>query len=250
MTVGSGPIRAGLLAAAGLLAVTAGLTGCSSGKVSQTAEQREAIDGLNLTLGTLDIRDAAVDFPPDAAAGVMSYPAGGNAPLTMVVVNSADTADTLVSASSPVATSVALSPARAGAKAPGIGCVATASVLASASPSSSPKPSGRPSGSASPRGSASASASASPSGSPAAEPAGPPVADFPLPPSSAVQLVAGCQHLVLSGLKKEIAAGQLIPVTLTFKNAGTTNSTFQLPFVSPSTPLPRAPISHFSPHEG
>lgn len=208
MTVGAGstPIRvtarAGMLAAVGLLAATAALAGCSSGKVAQTADQQEAIDGVNKTVGSLNIRDAAVDFP--AGDDAASYPAGGSAPLTLVLVNIGGTEDTMLSAKSPYAKSITLAPAEAGATPPAIGCTSAASVLPSESPSTpaSHRAAAGPSGSASAHPSGSASASASGSAGPSEPAAGPEVSNLAVPSSSAVQLVRGCSHLVLAGLTK------------------------------------------------
>jgi copper(I)-binding protein len=244
-----------MLAAVGLLAATAALAGCSSGKVSQTADQQEAIDGVNMTVGTLAIRDAAVDFP---AGDATSYPAAGAAPLTLVLVNSSGTEETLLSATSPYAKSITLAPADPDATPPAIGCISAASALQSASPSTpaSHHPSGRPSSSASARPSGSASASASGSAEPSASAAaGPAVSNFAVPSSSVVQLVRGCPHLVLSGLTQPFPNSDdpknpltLIPVTLTFRSAGPV--TLKLPLASPATPLPRTPVSGFAPGEG
>ncbi len=175
-----------------------------------------------------------------------TYQAAGAAPLAAVLVNSSGTDDTLVSASSPYAKKVTLAPAEDGATPPATGCVASASVLpsASATPSenghATPKPTGspkRPAGTpgAHPSGSAAASSSAAPSGSAApsdsaspSEPTGPSAIGLAVPSSSTVQLVSGCQQLVLSDLSQPVTPAMLVPVTLTFQNAGVV--TLQLPF--------------------
>ncbi|GAA1704626.1 hypothetical protein GCM10009765_62220 [Fodinicola feengrottensis] len=249
-----------MLAAAGLLA----LAGCSSGKVAQTADQQSAIDGVNVNVGQIAIRDAAIVFPMSGDA--TTYQAAGAAPLAAVLVNSSGTDDTLVSASSPYAKKVTLAPAEDGATPPATGCVASASVLpsASATPSenghATPKPTGspkRPAGTpgAHPSGSAAASSSAAPSGSAApsdsaspSEPTGPSAIGLAVPSSSTVQLVSGCQQLVLSDLSQPVTPAMLVPVTLTFQNAGVV--TLQLPFASPATALPRTPVSGFAPDNG
>ncbi|MEJ8280754.1 copper chaperone PCu(A)C [Pseudonocardia spirodelae] len=59
------------------------------------------------TAGTVEIRDAAVE-PGDTGSDI-AHPAGGDAELTLVAVNTGDAADRLVSASSPVASAVDVS---------------------------------------------------------------------------------------------------------------------------------------------
>lgn len=73
---------AGLAAAAALLGM--GLSGCSAGQVTRTADTQPAIVGVNVASEdeTILIRDAAIAFP-----GPDGYPAGQSAPITMVIVN-------------------------------------------------------------------------------------------------------------------------------------------------------------------
>ena len=47
-----------------------------------------------------------------------------------------------------------------------------------------------------------------------------PVASLPIPAGGHVALAPGGYHLMLEGLKRELKAGQRVPVTLTFARAG------------------------------
>lgn len=265
------PVRAGstvrtsALTLVALGAAATVLAGCSAGKVSQTADKIPSIEGVNAQANKVAIRNAAVVFPAEEEAG---YPAGGSAPLTMVLANES-AADTLVSITSPFgsATRASAVPADAPADGAASDCV-TAGAEAAASGSASPSGDADASGSASPSRGTAESGPAAPSGSAAApsgsaaapsgtaepsagasgsaeakpekpaEPAGPPVANLAVP-TGLVKLSPQCPHVSLSGLKKPITSGTIVPVTLTFKANGPV--TLQLPVLSPTTPLHREP---------
>jgi len=77
------------------------LSGCASGQISQTADQVAAIDGANGSVGPIGVRDVLLAPTEDN-----SWPAGSDIPVRLWLTNSAVTADTLSSASSPGAASV------------------------------------------------------------------------------------------------------------------------------------------------
>ena len=92
-------VRAAAGAAALLL-----LAGCGSGFKAQTYLEKSTADSTNDAIGFMAVRNLAVTGPPVGTA----WPAGANAPMTLTLVNEGAEADTLVQASSPAATSVAV----------------------------------------------------------------------------------------------------------------------------------------------
>lgn len=91
------------LLAAALLSLL--LTGCGAGLNAQTYRERTAEDATNANVGVLALRDAAI-LPP--AKGASELTAGSDATLTLSVVNSSPTGDTLLSVSSPAAAATQL----------------------------------------------------------------------------------------------------------------------------------------------
>lgn len=85
--------------AASGVALSAALTGCSAGQVSQTATQEPAINGVNGNLGELALRNVHIAA---TQSGAQIQP-GRDVDLVFVVTNqSADTPDKLVSVTSDV----------------------------------------------------------------------------------------------------------------------------------------------------
>ncbi|MFP5019440.1 copper chaperone PCu(A)C [Pseudonocardia phyllosphaerae] len=103
------PTRA-LAGAAGAVALTGLLvSGCGAGQLSQTSLQTAAVNGLNTSAGTVDLRDVQISYPPQPAGPDALYKAGGSAPLRANLVNVGDTADKLVRVTSPYASNVTVS---------------------------------------------------------------------------------------------------------------------------------------------
>ena len=80
------------------------VSGCAAGQRAQTANEYSVVGGTTATIGSMGIRDAGISAPKVAAG----YLAGANATLTMMVVNIGDSADALVSVSTPNAASATL----------------------------------------------------------------------------------------------------------------------------------------------
>jgi copper(I)-binding protein len=80
-------------------------TACGSGLHAQTYEERTTQDATNQNIGQLALRDVAI-LPPENGASELAL--GKDALATLTVVNQSKDADTLVSVSSPGATSVDL----------------------------------------------------------------------------------------------------------------------------------------------
>ncbi|HTK66535.1 MAG TPA: hypothetical protein VL595_29435 [Pseudonocardia sp.] len=96
--------RAVWTAAASVLVASLALTGCGAGAISQTASQSSAVNGASAQVGNLLVRNASIDFPPNAAptAGA-AYQPGGAAPLSLTLVNNGAAPDKLLAVTSPVA---------------------------------------------------------------------------------------------------------------------------------------------------
>ena len=182
-------------------------------------------------VGPIAIRDAALEYP---AGGV--YERGSDARLRMVVVNTGIAPDTLVSASSPVATDVTISQgASAGATGGGT------PEPASASETASPSPTDTASGPAEPSQSASGTPSAGASGSAPAPTAAPTPenARIQIPPNNNyVSFREDGPRVLLTGLTQRLRPGQNLRVTLTFENAGSVTMTIAVG--TPEIQLPPA----------
>ncbi|WP_171198646.1 hypothetical protein [Nakamurella aerolata] len=89
------------IAAAGALL----LSGCAAGQISQTAQQVAAINGGNANVGNIGVRNAMLQTPDGAA-----YPRGSSAQLITWLSNAGNTADQLVSVSSPIASNITIEP--------------------------------------------------------------------------------------------------------------------------------------------
>lgn len=96
--------RAGWTSAASVVVAMLALTGCGAGAVSQTASQASGVNGAIAQVGNVLVRNASIDFPPNAPATAgAAYQPGGAAPLSMTVVNVGATPDKLLAVTSPVA---------------------------------------------------------------------------------------------------------------------------------------------------
>ena len=223
-------VLAGLVVAGGLA-----LSACASGQIAQTAQMSPTVDGQMAQVGSLAIRNVALDYP---VGGV--YERGSDARLRMVVVNGGVAPDSLVSVSSPVATNVTIS---AGGSAEATGS-ATPEPTGSASESASPTatPSDTASGTATP--SASPGESASPTSSPTPSPT-PENAQIQIAPNSYVSFREDGPRIMLTGLTRQLRPGQNLAVTLTFQRAGSVTMTIAVG--TPETQLPPAPTVSVEP---
>ena len=228
-------VLAGLVVVGGLA-----LAGCGAGQIAQTAQQKPTVDGQMAQIGPIAIRDAALEYP---LGGV--YERGSDARLRMVVVNTGIAPDTLVSASSPVATDVTISQG-ASAEATGGG---TPEPSASASETAGPSATSTDtaSGTAEPSQSASGTPSAGASGSAPAPTAAPTPenARIQIPPNNYVSFREDGPRVLLTGLTQQLRPGQNLRVTLTFENAGSVTMTIAVG--TPEIQLPLAPTVSVEP---
>jgi copper(I)-binding protein len=87
------------------VAASVALSGCAAGQVAQTAYQENTAGGSTVNAGAIEVRDAQIAFG-EGGHGAAVYPVGGAAPLEMHVINVGPQSDRLVSASSPIASTV------------------------------------------------------------------------------------------------------------------------------------------------
>ena len=92
---------AGAVVLSGLL-----LSGCGAGQIAQTSGQVSATNGLNTSVGQVDLRDMQIAYPAAPAGPAALYARGTAAPVRATVINTGPVADRLVSVSSPAASSV------------------------------------------------------------------------------------------------------------------------------------------------
>ncbi|MEO9140474.1 MAG: hypothetical protein ABI345_15600 [Jatrophihabitans sp.] len=186
------------------IAVIAALatSACAAGRDAQTANQSASLDGTNKTVGQIDLRALSIQAPP---VGKPSYPVGGSAQITVVLVNTGRSVDTLQSISTPSA-------ADWGA----FGNYSEAYQVQQATngaDSQTPAPSSAPASATAPSPAGSASSAA------------------PLPTGAHQVIVRpgvrtsfgtpeATGALLLTGLKKPLFAGNSISVTFTFDHAG------------------------------
>ncbi|GAA1839642.1 hypothetical protein GCM10009836_18520 [Pseudonocardia ailaonensis] len=96
---GSRTVR--LLAAGGVAVAALALAGCGAGQIAQTSLQVSAVGGANGTTGFVAVRNAEIAFPAGVTNSGAAYRTGGTAPVAMTIVNTGNTSDRLLSASSP-----------------------------------------------------------------------------------------------------------------------------------------------------
>lgn len=102
-TPATGRVRRARVAAAGAVAGLLLLTGCGAGQVASTTSQVAAVNGGQGRSSQVEVRDVVMAYPPTDNA---TWPAGSDVPLSLTVVNSADSDDDLVRVSTPAASSV------------------------------------------------------------------------------------------------------------------------------------------------
>ncbi|MET8852631.1 hypothetical protein [Amycolatopsis sp. NPDC004625] len=222
---------------AGVLALGAALAlaGCGAGQITQTSTQQAAVNGTHAQVKTIDLRNAAVQYPTSGPG----YPAGATPKLTLTIVNRGAQDDSLVSVTTAdggqatVSGSKDIVAAHTLVIGPDDAVESTNEVQptssgAPASSSSAPTSSGTPASSGTPTGSSSASngpgsltataTSEVPSSGPAATPTAPEK--------------LGQATVTLPALKQPLWPGQVIKVTFVFKNAGPV--TVDLPVAAPA----------------
>jgi copper(I)-binding protein len=213
------------------MAAAVALAGCGAGQDTQTDSVLPAVSGANGNVGSIAIRNAVIAYPSDGV-----YPSGGQAPLTLTIVNTGAEADELVEVSSPVAGDVelagdrSLSPRRTiivGTPGQSVDPhETTGAVTTTGTPSPTVSPTSGP-GTASPT---SPTTPASPT-SPTAAPGTPSPTTATSEPTQ-----NGRATIVLTGLTEVLRSGPTHPITFVFRNAGAI--TLQVPIATPATARP------------
>jgi len=214
---------------AGVLALGAALVlaGCGAGQITQTDSQQPAVNGTHAQVKTIDLRNAAVQYPTSGPG----YAAGATPALTLTIVNRGAQDDSLVSVTTEGGgqatiegskTVVAMHSLVIG---PDDAVESTNEVQSTGAPTSSssaPTSSGTPTGSSSasnsPGNLTATATSEVPSSGPAATPTAPEK--------------VGQATVTLPALKQPLWPGQVIKVTFVFQNAGPV--TVELPVAAPA----------------
>lgn len=206
----------GAAAVIGAMIGALALTGCGAGQATETSSQVSAVDGANADAGTIAVRNARIAFGDEVGGGTV-HSRGGSAALRMSIVNAGAAADRLISATSPVASSVQIS---GGDEIPG-GRVLVID--------------GEPSDPSAVAGAVEVPATPIPAAPPAAPGEVPATSPVPIPtaaPTPTTGAVARNEtYVVLTGLRDDIRAGLTYEVVLTFANAGAVR--LQVPVENP-----------------
>jgi copper(I)-binding protein len=217
---------------AGVLALGAALVlaGCGAGQITQTDSQQPAVNGTHAQVKTIDLRNAAVQYPTSGPG----YAADATPALTLTIVNRGAQDDSLVSVTTADGTqatiegsktvvamhSLVIGPDDAVESTNEVQATSSAAPTSSASaPTSSGTPAGSSSASNSPGNNLTASPTSEvPSSGPAATPTAPEK--------------VGQATVTLPALKQPLWPGQVITVTFVFQNAGPV--TVELPVAAPA----------------
>jgi hypothetical protein len=220
------------------------MSGCSAGRVSQTAEMVPAVPGYNADSpdGSVSLRDVLVVYKTGG------YPKGGLAPLSLHIFNNRnDQTITLKGVTSPDGT-VCLAGGGAvptgTAPTPPVAPGATATPSPSAGNTSSPTPSGSP--------------TASPTALPTPSPAGPGAlpagacteqVSVAVPPIGFATLSPDAGPYLAVRLKEDLPPAGVVTLTFTFdNNPDRTIDGVKATMAPPPSPLPRSPLP-LEPHE-
>ncbi|MDN5857419.1 MAG: hypothetical protein L0H84_02245 [Pseudonocardia sp.] len=171
------------------------LAGCGAGQITQTSSQVTAVNGANATVGSIAVRNARFVLGEDVDSAV-AYRRGASASLEMVIVNTGNSPDELMSVTSEIGNGEVLGPRVVPA---GHSLVVEGLPVAELGD--------RPT-----------AAAATPSASADRPSAPPPPAAGQLPPDAPA--VAGTTHVVLTGLREDIRSGLTYEVVLHFRDAG------------------------------
>ncbi|GIG70752.1 hypothetical protein [Phytomonospora endophytica] len=203
MTVRIARIGASLTAAAALVI---GVSACSAGQVTQTADTVAAVPGANLQVGEyIMMNDVMITYP-----GPQGYPSGGTASMILRIFNNGPDADVLKA--------VSVSPGEGGS--PGASDVRLVNGGGAPAPSDSGSP------------------SADASGGPVTTP-GSSAINVTILPNDKQALVPGeGPYLEVSGLSGAFKPGQSLLVTFEFERAGTKQA--EIPMGLPTVPGERS----------
>jgi copper(I)-binding protein len=188
-------------------AATLVLAGCGAGQITQTDTEVPAINGANVQVGTLYIRNATLQFPPAGPA----YTVGSTAALSLTIVNSGARDDELVGVTSDASRGAVIQGSKV--------VVARSSLVINPPAVSQDTTSGTPSPSSTAPVTPSSSSSST-TASPSTTATSPTSSAQATTSSVAPPVTIGQGSVVLQGLTKSIFPGQTIKVTFVFRDAG------------------------------
>ena len=215
---------------AGVLALGAALVlaGCGAGQITQTDSQQPAVNGTHAQVKTIDLRNAAVQYPKSGPG----YAAGATPALTLTIVNRGAQDDALVSVTTADGTQATIEGSKTVVAmhslviGPDDAVESTNEVQSTGAPTSSssaPTSSGTPTGSSSATNSQGNNLTGTPTSEvPSSGPAATPTAPEKV----------GQATVTLPALKQPLWPGQVIKVTFVFRNAGPV--TVDLPVAAPA----------------
>ncbi|RZQ61682.1 hypothetical protein [Amycolatopsis suaedae] len=185
------------------------VAGCGAGQITQTDTQEPAVNGAFAQVGRLVVRDASLAFPT-GEHGV--YPPGSNAPLKLTIINQGATDDELLSIQAQGAQpQVAYEGSRA--------VVAGATLRIENTAETQAEHAGH-------------------------QPAQPPTGEAP--PAGEEGTQVGKARAVVQGLTNGLYPGQILQVTLNFRDAGPV--TIGVPIGHSTRPRPEAPEGEHGGH--
>ena len=193
--------RPGLAAAVLGCAAVLVLSGCAAGEITERSEHPAAIDGSNGGVGPMLVRDVVLAYPENETN---VYPQGAEVPMELVIVNEGDRPDTLVAVTTPAARAVLIQGDTQIPDDTAFTVIEGDEQQRVPVPWVEPVPLPRPQQPASPAA---------------------PWADSP------VQLGFGELRIVLIDLTRPIRAGESVPATFWFRNAG--DVTIPVPIANP-----------------
>ena len=222
MTASRRPTRLVIAGIAVGIGTALALAGCSSGMITQTAEQTAPVPGANAQAGQISLRNLVIEY-----SGPAGYPAGGNAALVVRLFNDGASPVTLVGVTTDKADSVQL-----------LGTPEVLTPVETPPPAATTSPATQ---SPAPEGSATESPSPTATASPTAttRPAAPISVTIPAQGYALLVPGQGTQgYLQLTGLTEPVAPGYQVEVTFTFSDG--TSATVPVPLAPPTGIVPRA----------
>jgi copper(I)-binding protein len=209
------------------------LSSCSAGQVNQTSSQSRDKSGGVAQSGNITLREAELAYP---ATG--TYAKGSDAVLTMAIVNSGNSADTLVSISGNDFTGIRVTGTGANAAAPSGTASPTGTAAATTTAAGTTAATTTAAGSR-------ATTTAATATTTAALPteAISTAAAIAVPANSAIFLGKNAPHVTLVGLTHAITPAQSLRVTFTFQKAGAIP--VDVIVAQPTSPEPRTSTFNF-----
>lgn len=206
--------------------VALALAGCGAGQITQTDTQLPAVNGSQAVAGQLTISNVALSFPQGEDK---FYPAGSDVPLTLTIANRGGKADQLVAVKASIAEKAQITGDKVIAPRRALQVIAPAAPKSGASATKTPAHGETPHGEA--------TASSAPA-EPTATSANPDADADSASDSGEI----GIAQIVLKSITQDLRPGQVVRLTLIFRDAG--EVTLTAPIAAPA--FARSP----EPHEG